>query len=181
MNDTRNEIIRLASELIRSMGYNAFSYTDISQKLYIKNAAIHYYFPSKSDLGVEVIKRNLSAFNDNIEAWKNLDYREQLKKYLTMHDSFIKNYWVCIVGSLAPSYDTLPENMQKELQYLINTILTWLSSLLDKGRKANAFTFTESPRTKAFIIHSALLSALQMNKVLRNDVYKSIQEGLMNI
>lgn len=181
MNDTRSEIIRLAGELIRSIGYNAFSYADISKKLDIKNAAIHYYFPSKSDLGVEVIKRNLEAFNDNMEAWKNLGYREQLNKYLTMHDSFIKKNWVCIVGSLAPSYDTLPENMQKELQHLVNTILEWLTDLLDKGRKAKVFTFKESPRAKAFIIHSALLSALQMNKVLRNDVYKSIQEGLMNI
>jgi hypothetical protein len=31
------------------------------------------------------------------------------------------------------------------------------------------------------MIHSALLSSLQMNKVLRNDIYKSIQEGLLNI
>ena len=31
------------------------------------------------------------------------------------------------------------------------------------------------------MVHSALLSSLQMNKVLRNDVYKSIQEGLLNI
>ena len=52
MNDTRNEIIRLGSELIRSIGYNSFSYADISKALNIKNAAIHYYFPSKSDLGV---------------------------------------------------------------------------------------------------------------------------------
>lgn len=181
MNDTRSEIIRLAGELIRSIGYNSFSYADISKKLDIKNAAIHYYFPSKSDLGVEIIKRNLTAFNDNVEAWKTLEYKQQLVNYLTMHDSFIKKNWVCIVGSLAPSYDTLPENMQKELQHLVNTILEWLTNLLDKGQKTNMFIFTESPRTKAFIIHSALLSALQMNKVLRNDVYKSIQEGLMNI
>lgn len=181
MNDTRSEIIRLAGELIRSIGYNVFSYADISKKLDIKNAAIHYYFPSKADLGVEVIKRNLEAFNDNMKVWENLDYKQQLKNYLTMHDSFIKKNWVCIVGSLAPSYDTLPKNMQKELQHLVNTILEWLTDLLDKGRKAGVFAFTESTRTKAFIIHSALLSALQMNKVLRNDVYKSIQEGLMNI
>ena len=62
MNDTRSEIVRLAGELIRSIGYNAFSYADISQKLNIKNAAIHYYFPAKSDLGVEVIRENLEAF-----------------------------------------------------------------------------------------------------------------------
>ena len=181
MSDTKNEIVRLASEWIRSMGYNAFSYADISKQLHIKNAAIHYYFPSKSDLGVEVIRRNLEAFNNYTEAWKDLDYRQQLNKYLTMHDSFIEKNWVCIVGSLAPSYDTLPDNMKKELEHLVNTILAWLTNLLENGRKAKEFTFAESPRTKAFIIHSALLSALQMNKVLRNDVYKSIQQGLMNI
>lgn len=86
-----------------------------------------------------------------------------------------------IVGSLSPSYDTLPENMQKELKGLVTTILKWLTTLLDNGLKTNAFSFAETPRTKAFMVHSALLSSLQMNKVLRNDVYKSIQEGLLNI
>lgn len=181
MNDTRSEIIRLGSELIRSNGYNAFSYADISKTLGIKNAAIHYYFPSKSDLGVEIIRQNLTTFNQRIASWKQLDYRVQFTNYIHMHDSFIQNNWVCIVGSLAPSYDTLPENMQKELQVLINTILRWLTDLLDSGLKSNVFSFCETSRTKAFIIHSALLSSLQMNKVLRNDVYKSIQDGLLNI
>lgn len=181
MNDTRSEIIRLASELIRSIGYNSFSYADISKKLEIKNAAIHYYFPSKSDLGVEVIKENLAAFNELKESWTKLDYRKQFTNYIHMHDSFISKSWVCVVGSLAPSYDTLPENMQNELEKLVNTILQWLTDLLDKGRENKIFSFSESPRTKAFMIHSALLSSLQMNKVLKNDVYKSIQEGLLNI
>jgi len=181
MNDTRNEIVRLAEELIRSIGYNAFSYADISQKLNIKNAAIHYYFPSKSDLGIEVIRKNLEAFNERIVAWKDLDYKTQLIKYITMHDNFIKKNWVCIVGSLSPSFDTLPTNMQKELQNLVNTILIWLTDLLSKGQESKIFSFNEAPRTKAFIIHSAMLSSLQMNKVLKNDVYKSIQEGLLNI
>lgn len=181
MNDTRSEIIRLAGELIRSIGYNSFSYADISKKLGIKNAAIHYYFPSKSDLGVEVIKENLAAFNELTEKWKSLDYKQQLTNYIHMHDSFIKKSWVCVVGSLAPSYDTLPENMQKELERLVNTILQWLTDLLDKGKKDKAFSFKETPRTKAFMVHSALLSSLQMNKVLKNDVYKSIQEGLLSM
>lgn len=181
MNDTRSEIIRLAGELIRSVGYNSFSYADISKKLVIKNAAIHYYFPSKSDLGVEVIKKNLMTFSELTESWKKSDYRQQFTNYVHMHDSFINRSWVCIVGALAPSYDTLPENMQKELEKLVNTILKWLTDLLDKGRESKVFSFVETPRTKAFMVHSTLLSSLQMNKVLKNDVYKSIQEGLLNI
>lgn len=181
MNDTRSEIIRLGSELIRSIGYNSFSYADISKALNIKNAAIHYYFPSKSDLGIEIIRRNLHAFNELTQSWESLDYKLQFFNYIHMHDSFINNHWVCIVGSLSPSYDTLPENMQKELQGLVNTILKWLTTLLTNGLKSNVFSFAETPRTKAFMVHSALLSSLQMNKVLNNDVYTSIQEGLLNI
>ena len=33
MNDTRNEIIRIGNELVRSVGYNAFSYADIAKAL----------------------------------------------------------------------------------------------------------------------------------------------------
>ena len=136
MKDTRSEIISIANQLILSVGYNAFSYADISKKLNIKNAAIHYYFPAKGDLGVEVIRRNLTAFQEKTESWKKLGCRSQLKKYITMHDSFIKNQWICIVGSLSPSFDTLPENMQRELQKLINTIIDWLSDLLSRGKES---------------------------------------------
>lgn len=181
MNETRSEIIRLGSELIRSIGYNAFSYADISKTLGIKNAAIHYYFPSKSDLGVEIIQRNITAFKELIETWKDLDYRQQYYNYIHMHDIFINNYWLCIVGALAPSYDTLPESMQKKVQELVNIILKWLTELLDKGLQAKVFSFGETPRTKAFMIHSAVLSSLQMNKVLKNDICQTIQNGLLNI
>ena len=37
MNDTRNEIIRIGNELVRSVGYNAFSYVDIDKSLNINN------------------------------------------------------------------------------------------------------------------------------------------------
>ena len=181
MNDTRNEIIRLGSELIRSIGYNAFSYADISKALGIKNAAIHYYFPSKSDLGVEIIQRNIYAFKELVDSWKKLDYRKQFYNYVHMHDSFVENHWVCVVGALSPSFDTLPENMQKKLRELVNLILKWLTDLLEVGLQTKVFSFNEQPQIKAYMVHSALLSSLQMNKVLRNDVYKSIQEGLLSI
>jgi AcrR family transcriptional regulator len=163
------------------VGYKVFSYADIAKRLNIKNAAIHYYFPAKGDLGVEVIKRNLLAFEEKTDSWKNLDCRQQLVNYITMHDSFTDNYWACIVGSLSPSYDTLPESMQNELQKLVNTIIEWLSKLLQKGRENGNFEFNEAPEARAYIIHSAMLSALLMNKVLKNNVYKSIQNSLLSI
>lgn len=181
MSNTRSEIMSLASELIRSVGYNAFSYADISKQLNIKNAAIHYYFPSKSDLGVAIIKAHRDAFMEKTNLWKSLPYRQQFVSYITMHDDFVRNYRMCVVGSLSTSYDTLPENMQHELQNLVNTIIDWLTSLLTQGKECKEFTFSETPASKAYIIHSALLSSLLMNKVLRNDVYQLIQDDLLII
>lgn len=181
MKDTRSEIISLANDLIRSVGYNAFSYADISKQLNIKNAAIHYYFPSKGDLGVEVIKRNSAAFNERTDSWKGLNAREQLVNYITMHDEFINKNWTCIVGALSPSFDTLPENMQEELQRLITTIIDWLSDLLAKGKESGEFKFDETFKARAYMIHAAMLSALLMNKVLKKEVYNSIQNSLLNV
>ncbi|MCD7937718.1 MAG: TetR/AcrR family transcriptional regulator [Tannerellaceae bacterium] len=171
----------IANDLIRSVGYNAFSYTDISKKLNIKNAAIHYHFPAKSDLGVEIIRKNRSAFKEITGSWKRMEYRRQLNNYLTMHDGLTSDYLTCIVGALSPSYDTLPENMQEELQQLINTIIDWIADILEKGRENGELHFSETPKARAYVIHSAMLSALLMNKVLKNDVYKSIQNSLSGI
>lgn len=181
MNDTKDEIIHLAAILVKSVGYNSFSYADISKQLNIKNAAIHYYFPSKSDLGVEIIRLNLQRFKQKVESWRELDYKQQYIQYITMHNDFVDRQWMCVVGSMAPLFDTLPINMQQELQKLTNVILSFLTDLLTEGKNAGVFVFEESPLQKAYMIHSALLSALLMNKVLQNDIYKQIQEVLLNI
>ncbi len=71
MSDTRETIIALADQLIRTKGFNAFSYADISAPLDIKNAAIHYHFPNKADLGIAVIEQEIAKLNDCIQQWEN--------------------------------------------------------------------------------------------------------------
>lgn len=179
MRDTRNEIVRIADELIRSKGYNAFSYTDISALLQIKNAAIHYYFPSKSDLGVEVIKNTIDSFQKVTASWHNLSYEKQLENWVTAYEGSKDKHWVCIMGALSPAYDTLSDDMKMELERMGNRIIEWLNSLLERGKDAGAFNFPETPKTKAYLIQSSLLASLLLNKVLRNDAYEIIQEGIL--
>lgn len=171
----------MADKLIKHVGYNAFSYADISKQLNMKNAAIHYYFPAKSDLGVAVIQKNANAFKEIVQSWASLEERQQYMNYLTMHDSFVRLHWSCIVGSLAPAYDTLPQNMQNELQELINSILSWLTTLLENGKKNKVFHYKGSAKDQANMTYSALLSSLMVNKVLKNDIYSSIQEKLLSL
>ncbi|HEU4554463.1 MAG TPA: TetR/AcrR family transcriptional regulator, partial [Chitinophaga sp.] len=70
--NTREKIIELADHLIRTKGFNAFSYADISAPLAIKNAAVHYHFPTKADLGISVIERELQGMALQQRKWDKL-------------------------------------------------------------------------------------------------------------
>lgn len=181
MNDTRGEIVRLGEEFIRTKGYNAFSYADIAKVIKIKKATIHYYFPSKSDLGVEVIKKTAQLFRETIKGWENLPYEVQLINWVAIYDDSMKHNWVCITGSLAPVFDTLPKEIQTELKSFVNSIFEWVENLLAKGKDTGAFKFSEPVKTKAFLVQSSLLASLLVNKVMKRDSYQIIREGVLMI
>ena len=60
--DTSEEILNAAEDLLQRRGYNAFSYHHIAVQLGVRNAAIHYHFPAKEDLGVALVKRYQERF-----------------------------------------------------------------------------------------------------------------------
>ena len=69
ISNTRDQIMDRAAELLMSRGFNGFSYRDISSHLGVKNAAVHYHFPAKTDLALALIdeyrktlRRNTSEF-----------------------------------------------------------------------------------------------------------------------
>src|SRR6478609_4840315 len=53
---TRDKIIELAQAAIATRGYSAFSFRELAAELGIKSASIHYHFPTKTHLGVEVAR-----------------------------------------------------------------------------------------------------------------------------
>ncbi len=51
------EIVTLTRSLLEAGGYNSFSYADISARVQISKASIHYHFPTKAELVREVVAR----------------------------------------------------------------------------------------------------------------------------
>mgnify|MGYP001620026154 CR=1 FL=1 len=79
--DRKAEIIGLADQLVKSVGYEGFSYADLSAKLGITKASIHHHFPHKEDLGAalcdsyeEYLAEKFSAIEaQGGGAWAKLD------------------------------------------------------------------------------------------------------------
>lgn len=181
MNHTRQEILRIADHLIRNYGFNSFSYADISTKLNIKNAAIHYYFPSKAELGVAVIREAKNLFESNIKEWERLEKREQYKAFITSYNKNNVTGSLSLVSALSVSYERITEDMKNELKIFMDTKHNWLAHLLKTGKEDGTFSFNSTPDMMAYIIQSHIFSSLALSRIMQDDIYMNMQKEIMNL
>jgi len=179
MSDTRENIIDRAEELIRTKGYNAFSYGDIAGVLHIRNAAIHYYFPSKADLGISVVNREIDKIASSRAEWGELPGNVQLRKVVERFYGSHRRGWICLNGSLTPDFLTLPDPLQKRVKEMCEAILDWMTESLERGRKDGTLAFEGDAESRALLVISSLLSSLLLARVLGKDVFTRMLDQLL--
>ena len=182
MSVTRERIIELGEDLIRTSGYNAFSYQDISSELGIKNAAVHYYFPSKDNLGTGILKTNIQRFEEMTENMDNKHFNEwqKLETFMKIYIRSNREAKICLIGSLGPDFSTLNAPMQYELKKLTEIILDWLTENLRTGRENGLFVFKGEPRDKALVVFSNMVAGLQLARILDKNDFKSIYQAVLD-
>jgi len=174
MSDTRQQIIELAMELLQQRGFNGFSYKDIAQQLGVRNAAIHYHFPNKSDLGVALAQCYQDRFRYYVKKFEHSSYREKLEAYLSIAVSFVRQgRRVCPLGVLEAEFFTLPQAVQQAAQSLDAEMRDWLSQVLQHGREAGEFHFNGNAADKALMITAAGQGALQIARAAGDDAFYS--------
>jgi len=176
---TRDKIIQLTDTLIRDQGYNGFSFYDISQKLKIKNASIHYYFPTKADLGLALLQTHTERLHRLQASTQEKDVVSKFKAFLSIYNVIHSEGRVCIVGSLATDLKTVEPKMAKALTIFANEILVWVSGILEEGKLKKVFSFAESPRTKALMIITNMLAAVQVTRLTGEKDFITIRENVV--
>ncbi len=165
--DTRTAILDLAETMLLDRGFNGFSYANIASALKIKNAAIHYHFPTKAELGVAIIRRTRERFvswtqNPKTIAKSPADKLESFfKQYLRFMEA---GQQVCLGGALETDFKTLPSEMQAETKKFVAVFLTWMEGVLEEGREKQIFSFPGEAREEAILVLSSLQGALQMTR-----------------
>ena len=178
--DTRTEIIRIGDNLIRKRGYNAFSFSDISKQLNIKNASVHYHFPTKTALGLAVIQEHLNRLEQLKERTSGKSPLEKLNAFLSIYSAAKSENMVCIVGSLATDLYTVEPEIQNELKKLANNILNWITEILQDGKNKDIFHFSINERTKALLVITNMLAAVQLTRLTNEQDFQQIKENVIN-
>ena len=132
-NDTRETILAAAQATVQAKGYNALSFRELAKEIGIKSASIHYYFPTKGDLGAELARR----YTDNA-----MKYFEQLiaqggpvgeifARYVAVFRAALQNdNRMCLYGVMAAEYGDLPEAVRREVDAFSRANVEWLVRLL---------------------------------------------------
>ncbi|MBN2115902.1 MAG: TetR/AcrR family transcriptional regulator [Anaerolineales bacterium] len=169
----------LAESFLQDKGFNGFSYAHIAAELGVRNAAIHYHFPSKEELVCAVIQR----YRDRFQLWinnsrvKNLSPLEKLDWFFSIYtDARADNGKVCLAGSLETEFNSLPGSLREQTEALTHELLAWLQATLQEGREAGVFQFNGDPADKAALILSSLQGGLQMARALGTDKFHTVVE-----
>jgi TetR/AcrR family transcriptional regulator, transcriptional repressor for nem operon len=182
MSVTREKIMELGEHFILTKGYNAFSYQDISSELGIKNAAVHYYFPSKENLGTGIVKTNMQRFDEMVENMNSLKFNEwqQMETFMKIYVKSNREQKLCIMGALGPDINSLSESTKTELKKVTGHILLWLTELLRAGREKGFFAYKGEPRDRALLILTNMIAGLQLARILDKNEFKSIHQSVLD-
>jgi len=167
--DTKVEILDLAENLLLNRGFNGFSYANISSVLKIKNAAVHYYFPAKADLGLAIIQRARERFANWTQNQRMVAKApaEKLEAFFRQYLKFLEaGQQVCLGGALETDFKTLPREMQVATQKFASDILAWMEGVLEEGREKHILSFPGEAKDQAILILSSLQGALQMTRAV---------------
>ncbi|RQO30023.1 TetR/AcrR family transcriptional regulator [Taibaiella sp. KBW10] len=176
---TKEEIINIADQLIKDKGYNGFSFKDISESIGIKTASIHYHFPSKSDLGIAVIKAQIERFDQQREATKAKSPKRKLEAFFDIYVRIKADHMVCLVGALATDFNTIELRVQEELKVLAEGVLHWVTEILKEGKTQKVFHFSVAPRTKAIMVISNMLAIVQLSRLTKSEDFELVKNTII--
>ena len=164
---TREQLLGHARVLIRQRGYNGFSYRDLAERVGVKTASIHYYFPCKDDLLIESID-NYAAEEarllQGIDA--TLPAGERLNRYAALFDGTPTDQ-VCLCGMLAADVASLSNRARQAVQSFYLTHERWLSNVVADGQRDGVLEWNGAPEAAGRYLFAAFQGALMSSRLFQ--------------
>jgi AcrR family transcriptional regulator len=166
--NTKEQIVDTALQLLMQRGMNGFSYSDISEPLGIKNAAVHYHFPSKAKLIRTLIRESHQTLRKRTAEFMAYggSARDQLEGLFefTMRQCECGQP-VCLAGALSVDFEELSSGTKEALNRFMMDTLEWFTRVLETGREQGDFQFKGKSQEKAISIMASIQGARQFARI----------------
>jgi TetR/AcrR family transcriptional regulator, transcriptional repressor for nem operon len=171
LSSTASRVLDVAERLMQTRGFNGFSYADISEELGISKATLHHHFATKAELGHSLIERYSNNFRAALATidGSTSGAAQRLERYVQLYRDVLRGNRLCLCGMLAAEYTTLPEPMQDSVRHFFDANESWISGVIEQGRRAAVFQLRGSSVDVARMLLGALEGAMLVARPF-NDV-----------
>lgn len=162
--ETAQRILDIAERLVQTCGFNGFSYADVAAEIKLTKASLHYHFPTKGDLGIQLIERYEKGFLAALAAIdaSNSHSCEKLDSYVRIYADVLRNGRMCLCGMLAAEYPTLPKPMQQAMNHFFDENERWLVRVLEAGRASGNLKVEGDAREVARVLVGSLEGSMMI-------------------
>jgi TetR/AcrR family transcriptional regulator, transcriptional repressor for nem operon len=157
----REEILDAARELAQTVGFEAFSYADLAERVGIRSASIHHHFRYKDDLIAELLMRYRLNFADRVNGLNTIDSAtDRLVAYARLFTEVSAQGRMCLCGMSAAEWSSIGDAGQEEVTEFLSEQRRWLTATLSDGLNHAEFDDDLEPPSQAEIMLVALEGAL---------------------
>jgi TetR/AcrR family transcriptional repressor of nem operon len=181
--NTAEVILDTAQSIVQEFGFNGFSYAHIAEKVGIRTASIHYYYPNKEDLAEALIARYHRNFISSVaqidsETQNNLG---KLRKFTLLYGGPVQDYCTCLGVMLSSDLATLSGKAPERLAQLFTANIEWLERVLDQGRREGQLNFEGAADVQAHQFLASLQGAQLLARTFRDlSRFDRIADGLIS-
>ncbi|MEM6993645.1 MAG: TetR family transcriptional regulator [Myxococcota bacterium] len=176
--DTKDALRESAGLMIRRGGFNAMSFADLAQQVGIRTASVHYHYPTKRDLGVDVMLRYHEAFFETLDRQTSRVEAapRRLKAYGALFErALLEGGGLCLGGMFATELPGLDPALKAPVERFFTANVEWISRELLRGKDRGELTLPRPARQIAASLFSAVQGAMIVARTLENP--KHIREA----
>jgi TetR/AcrR family transcriptional regulator, transcriptional repressor for nem operon len=131
--NTRERIMEAARLTVQDLGYSGLSFRELAKDVGIKSASIHYYFPSKGELGAALASRYTKHYAEYFDGLleQGLDTQTCMARYTNVFADTLRNEnRMCLAGILSAERNELPDEVRTEVVKWGDMNERWIARVL---------------------------------------------------
>src|SRR6516165_9690724 len=132
-NSTKTLLLDAASLLVQTRGYNGFSFHDLGAAVGITTASIHYHFPTKANLGQQLVKRYTTEFMAALGDPKASPPSQRLRRYVRLFRAALSEGRMCLCGMIGAEVDGVPAEVSAEVREFFRANELWLTRVFERA------------------------------------------------
>ncbi|MFC3392718.1 TetR/AcrR family transcriptional regulator [Aidingimonas halophila] len=173
-NATRDELIRVGSDIIARQGYNTTGLNEVLSAAGVPKGSFYYYFTSKEDFGLAVIDDFASAYESRLDATLGDTSKtplERLRAYFAEGVSEMASCECtrgCLIGNLGQELAARNDAFRDRLECVFRSWERRFADCLEAARKAGELRPDCDPQSLAGFLLTGWEGAILRAKVTQS-------------